>query len=108
MLELHHDKHHAAYVKGLNTALDKLQAAHDSVDTSAIDGLAKTLAFNLSGHVLHTLLWQNLGPNAGGRPNGELAAALDENFGSFDKFQAQMNEAVTTVQDATMSSNASR
>ena len=97
-LELHHGKHHAAYVKGLNTAVEKLAAARDADDMSAIVGLEKALAFNLSGHVLHTLFWQNLSPSGGDRPSGELAAAIDENFGSFDKFKNQLTEAASTVQ----------
>ena len=87
MLELHHDKHHAAYVKGVNTTLDKLAAMRASGDLSSIVGLEKTLAFNLSGHVLHTLFWQNLSPDGGDRPEGDLAAAIDEGFGSFDGFR---------------------
>jgi superoxide dismutase, Fe-Mn family len=98
MLELHHGKHHAAYVKGLNATLDKLAAARESGDLSAIVGLEKTHAFNLSGHVLHTLFWQNLSPNGGDKPTGELAAAIDENFGSWDAFKAHLTEAVNTVQ----------
>ena len=98
VLELHHGKHHAAYVKGLNTAVEKLAAARDADDMSAIVGLEKALAFNLSGHVLHTLFWQNLSPSGGDRPSGELAAAIDENFGSFDKFKNQLTEAASTVQ----------
>jgi Fe-Mn family superoxide dismutase len=97
-LELHHGKHHAAYVKGLNTAVEKLAAARDADDMSAIVGLEKALAFNLSGHVLHTLFWQNLSPSGGDRPSGELAAAIDESFGSFDKFKNQLTEAASTVQ----------
>ena len=98
VLELHHDKHHAAYVKGVNTTLDKLAAARESGDLSSIVGLEKTLAFNLSGHVLHTLFWQNLSPDGGDKPTGELAAAIDEHFGSFDAFKAQLSEAAGTVQ----------
>ena len=98
VLELHHDKHHAAYVKGVNTTLEKLAAARESGDLSSIVGLEKTLAFNLSGHVLHTLFWQNLSPDGGDKPTGELAAAIDEHFGSFDAFKAQLSEAAGTVQ----------
>jgi superoxide dismutase, Fe-Mn family len=97
-LELHHGKHHAAYVKGVNDTLDKLGAARASGDLSAIVGLEKTLAFNLSGHVLHSLFWCNLSPNGGGRPDGELRAAIDEFFGSFDAFQNQLSETASTVQ----------
>ncbi len=98
VLELHHDKHHAAYVAGLNTALDGLAAARASSDMSAIVGLEKTLAFNLSGHVLHSLFWKNLSPDGGGRPEGELRAAIEEFFGSFDAFRQQLSSATTTVQ----------
>jgi Fe-Mn family superoxide dismutase len=98
VLELHHDKHHKAYVDGVNAALDKLVAARESDDLSALVGLEKTLAFNLSGHVLHTLFWKNLSPDGGDRPGGELATAIDENFGSFDAFKRQLTQATSTVQ----------
>jgi Fe-Mn family superoxide dismutase len=97
-LELHHGKHHAAYVKGVNDTLEQLAAARASGDMSSLVGLEKTLAFNLSGHVLHSLFWKNLAPRAGGEPDGELAAAIAEFFGSFDAFRAQLTAAVTTVQ----------
>ena len=97
-LELHHGKHHAAYVKGVNETLDKLIAARESGDLGTIVGLEKTLAFNLSGHVLHSLFWLNLSPDGGDRPDGELAGAIDEFFGSFDAFRNQLSEAAITVQ----------
>jgi len=98
ILELHHDKHHAAYVKGLNDTMDQLAEARDKGDYSSIVGLEKSHAFNLSGHVLHSLFWTNLSPDGGGKPEGELAAAIDENFGSFDAFKAQLTSATTSVQ----------
>jgi Fe-Mn family superoxide dismutase len=98
MLELHHDKHHAAYVDGLNGVLDQLDEARSSDDFEAIAGLEKKLAFNLSGHVLHTILWKNLSADGGDKPEGELAAAIDEYFGSFDRFRRQLSEASSTVQ----------
>ncbi|MET0276165.1 MAG: superoxide dismutase [Acidimicrobiia bacterium] len=98
VLELHHDKHHAAYVAGVNDALEQLEKARVGDDFGAITGLEKKLAFNLSGHVLHTLFWKNLSPDGGGHPEGELAAAIDEYFGSFDRFQRQLTEATVTVQ----------
>jgi superoxide dismutase, Fe-Mn family len=98
VLELHHDKHHKAYVDGVNTTLEKLGSARESGDLSSIVGLEKTLAFNLSGHVLHTLFWKNLSPDGGDKPTGELAAAIDEFFGSFDKFKTQLTQATATVQ----------
>ena len=98
MLELHHDKHHAAYVNGLNGVLDQLDEARVSDDFEAITGLEKKLAFNLSGHVLHTIFWKNLSPDGGDKPDGELAAAIDEYFGSFERFRRQLSEATVTVQ----------
>jgi Fe-Mn family superoxide dismutase len=92
VLELHHDKHHKAYVDGVNTTLEKLAAARSSDDLSAIVGLEKTLAFNLSGHVLHTLFWKNLSPEGGDRPEGEIAAAIDEHFGSFEALKNPLTQ----------------
>ena len=98
ILELHHGKHHKGYVDGLNLTLDKLTEARGSGDLSGIVGLEKTLAFNLSGHVLHTMFWTNLSPDGGDKPDGELAAAIDENFGNFADFHDQLSQATTTVQ----------
>jgi Fe-Mn family superoxide dismutase len=98
ILELHHDKHHKAYVDGVNTTLEKLAGARESGDLSAIVGLEKTLAFNLSGHVLHTLFWKNLSPSGGDKPEGELSAAIDEFFGGFDAFRSHLSQATSTVQ----------
>ena len=99
ILELHHDKHHAAYVKGVNTTLEKLAAARESGDLSSIVGLEKTLAFNLSGpRAAHAVLAEPLARRRRASPTGELAAAIDEHFGSFDAFKAQLSEAAGTVQ----------
>jgi Fe-Mn family superoxide dismutase len=98
IMELHHDKHHATYVKGLNDALDKLAEARDKGDFGSIVGLEKTLAFNLGGHVNHSIFWKNLSPDGGDKPDGELGAAIDEFFGSFDGFQANFTASATTIQ----------
>lgn len=98
VLELHHDKHHAAYVKGANDTLQKLADARGSDNFESIVGLQKTLAFNLSGHILHSIFWTNLSPGGGDKPEGELADAIVENFGSFDGFKGQLTAATTTVQ----------
>jgi hypothetical protein len=92
-LEVHHSKHHAAYVTGANTTLERLEEARQTESYTGLVGLEKTLAFNVSGHVLHSMFWQNLSPDGGGRPEGELAAAIDEHFGSFDALQAQLTQA---------------
>jgi superoxide dismutase, Fe-Mn family len=98
IMELHHDKHHLAYVNGANTALEQLAEARDKGDYANINKLQKDLAFHLSGHVNHSIFWLNLSPNGGDKPTGELAAAIDEFFGSFDKFQAHFNAAAMGIQ----------
>ncbi|WP_214106048.1 superoxide dismutase [Acrocarpospora catenulata] len=98
ILELHHAKHHAAYVKGANDTMDRLAEARDKGEFSGLVGLEKTFAFNLSGHVLHTIFWQNLSPDGGDRPGGELGDAISEHFGSFEAFQKQLTTATATVQ----------
>jgi Fe-Mn family superoxide dismutase len=98
VLELHHDKHHKAYVDGANTTFEKLGEARDSGDFGTINQLEKNMAFHLSGHVLHSLLWKNMSPDGGGEPEGELAAAVKESFGSYDALRAQISEAANNVQ----------
>ena len=98
IMELHHSKHHAAYVAGVNGAIDALAEARDKNDFGAINKLQKDLAFHLGGHVNHSIFWKNLTPNSEGRPDGELAAAIDEFFGSFDKFQAHFNATALGIQ----------
>jgi superoxide dismutase, Fe-Mn family len=98
VLELHHDKHHKAYVDGANTALDKLDQARTSDDFGTINQLQKNLAFHLSGHVLHSMFWENLSPDGGGKPEGDLAAAIDEGFGTFEGLKNQLTESALNVQ----------
>ena len=98
IMELHHDKHHAAYVKGANTALERLAEVRDKGDFGLLTMLEKNLAFHVSGHVLHSVFWTNLGPDGGGEPEGELARLIDETFGGFAAFRQQMTEAAATVQ----------
>lgn len=98
LLELHHGAHHAAYVKGANETLDKLAEARSEQNFAYIGQLEKSLAFNVAGHVLHSLFWKNLTPDGGSAPAGALATALDEHFGSFDAFKAQLTAAAASVQ----------
>ncbi|HZR80024.1 MAG TPA: superoxide dismutase [Candidatus Binatia bacterium] len=97
-LQLHHDKHHAAYVTGANQTLEKLAQAREKKEFATINQLEKNLAFHVSGHVLHSLFWKNLAPKAGGQPDGEIAAAIQEYFRSFDGMKGQMTEAALAVQ----------
>ncbi len=89
IMELHHSKHHATYVAGANTALEKMAEARAAGDFANINKLEKDLAFNLGGHVNHSVFWKNMSPDGGGEPDGELAAAIGEFFGGFDGFKAQ-------------------
>jgi Fe-Mn family superoxide dismutase len=98
LLELHHDKHHKAYVDGANATLEKLSAARSEDSFDSINQLQKNLAFHVSGHVLHSVFWTNMSPDGGGRPEGDLAAAIDDFLGSFDGFRKQLTEAALNVQ----------
>ncbi|MDY2941840.1 MAG: superoxide dismutase [Varibaculum sp.] len=98
IMELHHDKHHGAYVAGANAALENLAAARADGDLSKVNQFSKDLAFNLGGHTNHSVFWTNLSPDGGGEPTGEIAAAIQESFGSFSAFQAHFTAAATGIQ----------
>lgn len=98
IMELHHDKHHNTYVNGANTALEKLAVAREAEDLAAINQFSKDLAFNLGGHTNHSVFWTNMGPDGGGEPEGELAVAITENFGSFAAFKKHFSAAATGLQ----------
>jgi Fe-Mn family superoxide dismutase len=92
-MEIHHDKHHQAYVDKLNAAVEGTEAANSSIE-ELIAGLASLPADiqgpvrnNGGGHLNHTLFWESMSPNGGGAPDGDLAAAIDDAFGSFDAFK---------------------
>ena len=97
IMQLHHDKHHAGYVKGANDALAELAEARAKGDFTRLAALERALAFNLSGHVLHSLFWQNLTPKGAKRPGGPLAAALDCDLGGFDQFQRLLSQSAATI-----------
>jgi superoxide dismutase, Fe-Mn family len=97
-LELHYHKHHAAYVKGANDAIEELADARRLGAFADIGRLEKNLAFNLSGHVLHSLLWRCLTPDGGGRPSGALSEAIDSHFGAFDAFKDELSAVATSLQ----------
>ncbi|MEY4349762.1 MAG: hypothetical protein RL719_1059 [Actinomycetota bacterium] len=98
IMELHHDKHHLAYVNGANTALELLAEAREKNDLTWVNKLQKDLAFNLAGHVNHTVFWRNMSPEGGDKPVGELAAAIDEFFGSYDGFRAHFTASALGIQ----------
>lgn len=97
ILELHHGKHHAAYVTNANAMLDKLEEARAKSDFASIPHLERALAFNVAGHVLHSIFWKNLKKGGGGEPTGALADQIKADFGSFDTFKKQLNAASSTV-----------
>lgn len=98
IMELHHSKHHKAYVDGANNALAGLEEARETGNFANVNRLEKDLAFHLGGHINHSIFWTNLAPQSGGVPEGELAAAIDEFFGSFEKFQAHFTAASMGIQ----------
>ncbi len=97
-LELHHGKHHLAYVNSLNAALDKLAAARAAGDFALVKHFEREVAFHGGGHILHSVFWTNLSPDGGGAPAGELADALVRDFGSLTAFDAQMRAATNAVE----------
>jgi Fe-Mn family superoxide dismutase len=97
-MHLHHDKHHQAYVDNANKALDGTEWADRSVEDVLrdLDSLPADkqgpVRNNAGGHANHSLFWKLMGPNGGGQPSGDLAAAIDEAFGSFDDFKQTFNQ----------------
>src|SRR3989304_9358131 len=89
-VKLHHDIHHAGYVKGLNAAEEKMKQALDSGDYTAIKAIEREMAFHYSGHLLHSIFLTNLSPKGGGKPLGTLAQQIDKDFGRFEKLQQAM------------------
>ena len=90
IMQLHHDKHHKAYVDNANKAIEKMLELRAKKDFTQVAAIERTLAFNVSGHVLHALFWRNLMPKGGGEPEGELADAIRRDFGSFELFKQQL------------------
>jgi len=96
-VRLHHDIHHAGYVKGLNAAQEKLAAMLQSGDYAAVKAVCAELAFHGSGHILHSIFWSNMKPGGGGAPTGELAQAIEKQAGSFDAFKSLLLAATNAV-----------
>ena len=99
-MQIHHGKHHAAYVNNLNAALEK----HPDLQSKSAEDLIRNLSAvpedirtavrnNGGGHVNHTMFWQIMGPGKGGAPSGAIGDAIKGAFGSFDSFKEQMNKA---------------
>ena len=102
-MEIHHDKHHAAYVANLNKALDgqadlgKKSLVELLSDLGSVpEGIRGAVRNNGGGHFNHSLFWKIMGPGGGGAPSGELGDAIQSTFGSFDDFKSKMNAAGAT------------
>ncbi|KEI98329.1 superoxide dismutase [Clostridium botulinum] len=97
-LKIHHDIHHKAYVDGLNKAEQKLQEARESGDFALIKHWEKEIAFHGSGHILHTLFWENMAPNGNLNPEGSAIERIKQDFGDYEKFKKQFTEAAIAVE----------
>ena len=97
-MEIHHGKHHQAYVDNLNKALLGTDGENQSIDDiqKNVSKYPMSVRNNGGGHFNHTLYWSVMGPNAGGAPSGDLAKAIDDAFGSFEEFKKKFAEAGTT------------
>jgi Fe-Mn family superoxide dismutase len=97
-MEIHHGKHHNAYVTNLNAAIAGTDAEHMSIEDICknISKFSPAVRNNGGGHFNHSLFWTVMGPNAGGTPIGELAEAINKSFGSFDSFKEEFAKAATT------------
>ncbi len=98
IMELHHSKHHQAYVDGANGALAALEAARAAGDQTAINLHEKNLAFHLGGHSNHSVFWKNMTPDAKAGPEGPLKDAIDKDFGSLGAFKKQFTAAAMGLQ----------
>jgi Fe-Mn family superoxide dismutase len=97
-MEIHHDRHHQAYVDNLNKAIAGTEAENLSLEdiVKNISKYPAAVRNNGGGHYNHKLFWTVLGPNAGGEPAGELATAINETFGSFSELKTQLQNAGAT------------
>ena len=98
IMRLHHTKHHQSYVDGLNKAENSLVKARQSRDFSLVKHWSRELAFHGSGHYLHTIFWNNMSPNGGGKPRGTLLKEIEKYFGSFEAFKKHFSEAAKAVE----------
>lgn len=97
-MRLHHDKHHKAYVDGLNKAELMMEKARKTNDYSLIKHWEREAAFHGSGHYLHTIFWESMKPGGGGKPTGKLLAQIEKDFGSFSAFKKHFSEAAKQVE----------
>ena len=96
-MKLHHDKHHAKYVENLNAAIGRLAQIREGERREALGYWLHELAFNGSGHFLHTIFWNCMSPQGGSSPSGALAEQIEKDFGSFENFADHFRQAANTV-----------
>jgi len=99
-LKIHYEKHHQAYVNGANAILQRVDKARREGSDLDVRSTMKELSFNIGGHLLHSLFWDNLAPTGkgGGKPSGAIADALQKEFGSFERFRKEFTQAAATVE----------
>ena len=99
-LKLHHDKHHQAYVNGANAAFEKLDKARQENADIDVKAVLKDLSFNIGGHLLHSIFWENLAPagKGGGQPGGAIADLINKEFGSFERFKKEFSAAASSTE----------
>ena len=97
-LRLHHGAHHKAYVDGLNNAVQKLAGAREKGDFALVKHWEREIAFHGSGHILHSLFWENMKPGGGGPAAGPVAELIERDFGGFDQFKKQFSAAAAAVE----------
>lgn len=97
-VRLHHDAHHKAYVDGLNNAEAKLAEAREKGDFALVKHWERELAFHGSGHILHTLFWENMTSNGGGPATGRVSEEINKFFGNFETFKKQFSAAAVAVE----------
>jgi len=100
IMRLHHQKHHQAYVNGANAALERLEKNRRGENPENVRGILRDLSFNLSGHRLHTVFWNNMAPpgKGGGKPGGRIADQIEKDFGGFELFMKQFSDAAKNVE----------
>lgn len=100
IMRLHHDEHHQGYVEGANKALRQLTMMRKRGEFDGIKHLKRDLSYNLSGHILHSIFWQNMSPTGGGDPTGDLADAIARDFGSVENMRQAFSAAAKNVEDS--------
>jgi len=100
VLTLHHTKHHQTYVNGANSLLEKIWEAREKNTELDYKSILKSLSFNIAGHILHETFWKVMAPANSGKnkPEGEILKAIEDNFGSFERFKTEFSETAKSVE----------